>query len=268
MKKVNIEDHYCDLLRKVMQFGNKKQDRTGIGTKSLFGEQLRHDLNNGFPLFTKKFTSFKAMAEELFWFLRGETNIKTLKSTIWNEWCNENGDLGRIYGSQWRSWKDASGAEIDQIANIVESLKNDPNSRRHIVNAWNVGELNQMALPPCHYAFQFYHSNGILSCMLNQRSGDLFIGIPFNIASYALLTHVIAYICGYYLGELIVNIGDAHIYNNHFAQVEKYLSNTQYEFPKLEIVGEINNDLRSLKFSDFNLIGYKHSGVISAPVAV
>jgi thymidylate synthase len=165
----NIETQYCDLLCNVMQFGIVKQDRTGVGTKSLFGVQLRHDLSNGFPLLTKKFVSFKAIAEEIFWFLRGETNIKTLNSTIWDEWANSNGDLGRIYGAQWRGWKDANGAEIDQISNVIENLKTNPDSRRHIVSAWNVAEISQMALPPCHILFQFYVANRKLSCQLYQR---------------------------------------------------------------------------------------------------
>lgn len=272
-KKQNIEDQYCDLLREVMQFGNSKQDRTGVGTVSLFGRQLRHDLSDGFPLFTKKFVSFKSMAEELFWFLRGETNTKTLNSTIWDEWADSEGNLGRIYGAQWRSWRSTTAQKdnryiIDQIGNVIESLKNDPDSRRHIVSAWNVGELNQMALPPCHYAFQFYVENGKLSCMYNIRSNDLFLGKPFNIASYALLTHIIAHVCGYGVGELIVTVGDAHVYSNHFEAVEKYLANTQYDFPKLEIVGKISPNLKSLKLSDFNLVGYQHSGKVPAPVAV
>jgi thymidylate synthase len=264
----NIETQYCDLLRKVIASGAKKADRTKVGTKSIFGAQLRHDLNDGFPLFTKKSVHFKSVAEELFWFLRVETNIGTLQSTIWNEWAKENGDLGRIYGAQWRTWQSANGEVIDQIANVIQSIKTDPDSRRHLISAWNVGELSQMALPPCHYAFQFYVENGKLSCMFNMRSCDLFLGFCFNIASYALLTHIVANICGLGVGEIIATLGDAHVYLNHLEAIEKYLSNEQHALPTLKIVNPIDSDLKGLKFNDFQLIGYKHSGKVNAPVAV
>jgi len=265
----NIENDYCDLLRKVIASGAKKADRTKVGTLSIFGVQLRHDLNNdGFPLFTQKEVYWKAVCAELFWFLRGETNIATLNATIWDSWIDKNGDLGRIYGAQWRTWQTANSEVIDQIANVIKSIKTDPDSRRHLVNAWNVGELNQMALPPCHYSFQFYVENGKLSCMYNIRSNDLFLGLPFNIASYALLTHIIANICGLGVGEIIATLGDAHVYLNHLEAIEKYLSNEQHALPTLQIVNHIDSDLKGLKFNDFELINYKHSGKVNAPVAV
>ena len=227
---------YLDLLRDVMENGVDKMDRTGVGTRSVFGRQMRFDLNEGFPLMTTKKMHLKSIIYELLWFLKGDTNVKYLQENgvrIWNEWADENGDLGPVYGSQWRNW---NGEGIDQIAEVIEKLKKTPNDRRLIVSAWNVGKIAQMHLPPCHMMFQFYVANNKLSCMLYQRSCDMFLGVPFNIASYALLTMMIAQVCGYELGEFIHTLGDTHIYHNHFEQVREQLSRKPLKLPKMKII--------------------------------
>lgn len=261
---------YLDLLRHIMEHGTIKSDRTGVGTKSVFGYQMRFNLAEGFPLLTTKKVHLRSIIHELLWFIAGDTNIKYLhdnKVTIWDEWADENGDLGPVYGHQWRSWTTPQGGKIDQLANVVEQLKKNPNSRRHIVSAWNPGEVDNMALPPCHAMFQFYVADNKLSCQLYQRSADVFLGVPFNIASYALLTQMIAQVCGYELGEFVHTLGDTHIYLNHFEQVETQLSREPRELPKMEI----NPDVKSIfdfKYEDFNLINYDPHPVIKAPIAV
>lgn len=261
---------YLDLLRHIMEHGTVKSDRTGVGTKSVFGYQMRFNLAEGFPLLTTKKVHLRSIIHELLWFIAGDTNIKYLhdnKVTIWDEWADENGDLGPVYGHQWRSWATPQGGKIDQLANVVEQLKKNPNSRRHIVSAWNPGEVDNMALPPCHAMFQFYVADNKLSCQLYQRSADVFLGVPFNIASYALLTQMIAQVCGYELGEFVHTLGDTHIYLNHFEQVETQLSREPRELPKMEI----NPDVKSIfdfKYDDFNLINYDPHPVIKAPIAV
>lgn len=261
---------YLDLLRHIMEHGTVKSDRTGVGTKSVFGYQMRFNLAEGFPLLTTKKVHLRSIIHELLWFIAGDTNIKYLhdnKVTIWDEWADENGDLGPVYGHQWRSWATPQGGKIDQLANVVEQLKKNPNSRRHIVSAWNPGEVDNMALPPCHAMFQFYVADNKLSCQLYQRSADVFLGVPFNIASYALLTQMIAQVCGYELGEFVHTLGDTHIYLNHFEQVETQLSREPRELPKMEI----NPDVKSIfdfKYEDFNLINYDPYPVIKAPIAV
>lgn len=261
---------YLDLLRHIMEHGTVKSDRTGIGTKSVFGYQMRFNLAEGFPLLTTKKVHLRSIIHELLWFIAGDTNIKYLhdnKVTIWDEWADENGDLGPVYGYQWRSWATPQGGKIDQLANVVEQLKKNPNSRRHIVSAWNPGEVDNMALPPCHAMFQFYVADNKLSCQLYQRSADVFLGVPFNIASYALLTQMIAQVCGYELGEFVHTLGDTHIYLNHFEQVDTQLSREPRELPKMEI----NPDVKSIfdfKYEDFNLINYDPHPVIKAPIAV
>lgn len=261
---------YLDLLRHIMEHGTIKSDRTGVGTKSVFGYQMRFNLAEGFPLLTTKKVHLRSIIHELLWFIAGDTNIKYLhdnKVTIWDEWADENGDLGPVYGHQWRSWATPQGGKIDQLANVVEQLKKNPNSRRHIVSAWNPGEVDNMALPPCHAMFQFYVADNKLSCQLYQRSADVFLGVPFNIASYALLTQMIAQVCGYELGEFVHTLGDTHIYLNHFEQVETQLSREPRELPKMEI----NPDVKSIfdfKYEDFNLINYDPHPVIKAPIAV
>jgi len=260
---------YLSTLEHVINHGVKKEDRTNTGTISIFGHQMRFDLQKGFPLVTTKKVHLKSIIHELLWFLKGETNIEYLTDNgvrIWNPWADENGDLGRIYGYQWRSWTSENG-NIDQITDVIESLKNNPNSRRHIVSAWNVGDLDKMALPPCHILFQFYVADGKLSCQLYQRSADLFIGVPFNIASYALLTLMIAQVTGYEPGDFIHTLGDAHIYLNHIEQVKEQLSRTPYDLPTMKI----NPDVKSLfdfKYEDFELINYKAHPHIKADVAV
>lgn len=258
---------YLDLLRDVLENGVDKMDRTGIGTRSVFGRQMRFDLNKGFPLMTTKKMHLKSIIYELLWFLKGDTNVKYLQEhgvRIWNEWADENGDLGPVYGSQWRNW---NGEGIDQIAEVIEKLKKTPNDRRMIVSAWNVGKIAQMHLPPCHMMFQFYVANNKLSCMLYQRSCDMFLGVPFNIASYALLTMMIAQVCGYELGEFIHTLGDTHIYHNHFDQVREQLSHTPYELPKMRINPEVK-DINDFKYEDFELVNYKSYDAIKGQVAV
>lgn len=261
---------YLELLNKVMKEGTPKSDRTGTGTKSIFGYQMRFDLSKGFPLLTTKKVHLKSIIYELLWFIKGDTNIKYLKEhgvSIWDEWADENGNLGPVYGAQWRHWKTPDGGEIDQLSNVMRSLKENPDSRRHIVSAWNVADVDNMALPPCHSLFQFYVADGRLSCQLYQRSADLFLGVPFNIASYALLTMMVAKVCGYTAGDFVHTLGDAHIYLNHFEQVETQLGRTPRKLPEMIIHGN-QKDIFSFEYEDFELTGYDPYPAIKAPVAV
>lgn len=261
---------YLDLLEHVLDNGNIKEDRTGTGTKSVFGYQMRFNLQEGFPMVTTKKLHTRSIIHELLWFLQGNTNIKYLHEnevTIWDEWADENGDLGPIYGKQWRSWTNQKGETIDQISQLIEQIKTEPNSRRLLINAWNVGEIDDMALPPCHILFQFYINNGKLSCQLYQRSADIFLGVPFNIASYALLTHMIAQVCDLEVGEFIHTLGDAHIYSNHFDQAKLQLSRESYPLAQLKL----NKDIRSIfdfKYEDIEILNYKSHPTIKAPIAV
>jgi thymidylate synthase len=261
---------YEDFLKHVYENGATKTDRTGTGTVSVLGGQLRFDLSNSFPLITTKKVHWKSVVYELLWFLKGDTNIKYLTDNgvkIWNEWADENGDLGPVYGKQWRSWEAPNGEKIDQIQNVLDTLKSNPDSRRIIVNAWNVGELSEMALTPCHCMFQFYVANGKLSCQLYQRSADLFLGVPFNIPSYALLTLMIAHEVGLEPGEFVHTFGDAHIYSNHFEQVNEQLSRTERPFPTVKL-NLAKKSIFDFDFEDFELIGYDPHPRISAPVAI
>ncbi|MBR5454328.1 MAG: thymidylate synthase [Rikenellaceae bacterium] len=261
---------YLDLLNKIMTEGVVKGDRTGTGTKSIFGYQMRFNLSEGFPLLTTKKVHLKSIIHELLWFLAGDTNIKYLndnKVTIWDEWADENGDLGHVYGYQWRSWPTPDGSHIDQISQLVEQIKNNPNSRRLIVSAWNVADIDNMALPPCHALFQFYVADGRLSCQLYQRSADVFLGVPFNIASYALLTMMIAQVTGLQPGEFVHTLGDTHIYLNHFEQVQTQLERTPRALPRMKI----NPDVKSIfdfRYEDFTLEEYDPYPTIKAPIAV
>ena len=259
---------YLDLLKKVKDSGKPKGDRTGTGTISIFGHQMRFDLQESFPLLTTKKIHFKSVAYELLWFLKGDTNIKYLKDngvSIWDEWADENGDLGPVYGKQWRNWKGADGFH-DQISSVIEQIKNNPNSRRHIVSAWNVAEIPSMALAPCHILFQFYVQDGKLSCQLYQRSADVFLGVPFNISSYALLTHMIANVCNLEVGDFVHTLGDAHLYNNHLTQAEEQLSRSPLEPPQIKVSQKTSID--AYEFEDFELINYQHHPHIPAVVAV
>ena len=261
---------YHDLMRHVLDTGVAKEDRTGTGTLSVFGYQMRFDLNAGFPLVTTKKVHLKSILHELLWFLKGDTNIKYLQEngvTIWNEWADVNGDLGRVYGAQWRHWRRADGGEVDQIAQVVQELKVNPNSRRHLVVAYNPGEVAEMKLPPCHAFFQFYVAEGRLSCQLYQRSADIFLGVPFNIAGYALLTHMMAQVCGYKPGEFIHTLGDAHLYRNHLDQARLQLSREPRALPQLKINPDIKN-IFEFSFADFELVNYDPHPGIKAPVAV
>ncbi len=261
---------YLDLLRHIKNNGTIKGDRTGTGTISTFGYQMRFDLNKGFPLLTTKKVHLRSIIYELLWFLKGDTNIKYLhdnKVTIWDEWADANGDLGHIYGYQWRSWPAPDGKHIDQISQVVESIKKNPDSRRHIVSAWNVAEIDSMALPPCHTMFQFYVANGKLSCQLYQRSADVFLGVPFNIASYALLTMMMAQVIGLEYGDFVHTLGDAHIYLNHTEQVDLQLSREPRKLPEMKINPEIKS-IFDFKYEDFELIGYDPHPGIKAPIAV
>ncbi|QKG79044.1 thymidylate synthase [Tenuifilum thalassicum] len=261
---------YLELLDHILKNGVKKDDRTGVGTISVFGYQMRFDLQEGFPLLTTKKLHLKSIIHELLWFLKGDTNIKYLNEngvTIWDEWADENGELGPVYGYQWRSWPSANGKHIDQISQVIESLKNNPNSRRHIVSAWNVSEIENMALPPCHVLFQFYVANGKLSCQLYQRSADVFLGVPFNIASYALLTMMVALVCGYEPGEFIHTLGDTHIYLNHIEQVKLQLTREPRKLPKMIITPEIKS-IFDFQYSDFKLEGYDPHPHIKGEIAV
>lgn len=258
---------YLDLLKDIMENGVDKMDRTGVGTRSVFGRQMRFDLSKGFPLVTTKKVHLKSIIYELLWFLKGDTNIKYLQEhgvRIWNEWADENGELGPVYGSQWRNW---NGEGIDQIADVIERLKKTPNDRRMIVSAWNVGKIAEMHLPPCHMMFQFYVANNKLSCMLYQRSCDMFLGVPFNIASYALLTMMMAQVCGYEPGEFVHTLGDTHIYHNHFDQVKEQLSHTPYPLPQMKINPAVK-DINDFKYEDFELVNYQSYDTIKAKVAV
>ena len=261
---------YLDLLKDIKTNGVKKSDRTGTGTVSAFGRQIRFNLKDGFPCITTKKLHLKSIIHELLWFLQGETNIKYLKENgvkIWDEWADKNGDLGHVYGYQWRSWASPNGESIDQISNLINRLKNNPDSRRHIVSAWNVADIDNMALPPCHTLFQFYVADNKLSCQLYQRSADLFLGVPFNIASYALLTLMIAQVTGYEPGEFVHTFGDAHIYTNHFEQVDLQLSREVRELPKMKINSKIKN-IFDFKFEDFELINYNPHPHIKGKVAI
>ncbi len=261
---------YLDLLRHVRDHGVRKDDRTGTGTLSVFGYQMRFDLAAGFPAVTTKRLHWKSVVHELLWFIRGDTNIRYLNEhgvTIWDEWADENGDLGPVYGAQWRRWRGPDGRLHDQLAQVVEQIRNNPDSRRLIVSAWNVGELERMALPPCHAFFQFYVAEGRLSCQLYQRSADLFLGVPFNIASYALLTHMVAHVTGLTPGEFVHTLGDAHIYLNHLEQVETQLAREPYPLPRLRLNPAVK-DLFDFTFDDIALEGYRHHPAIPAPVAV
>ena len=261
---------YLDLLQRIMDEGTVKHDRTGVGTKSVFGHQMRFDLSEGFPLLTTKKVHLKSIIYELLWFIAGDTNIKYLKDhgvTIWDEWADENGDLGPVYGHQWRSWPAPDGRSIDQLAQVVETIRRNPDSRRMLVTAWNPAEVEKMALPPCHCLFQFYVADGKLSCQLYQRSADTFLGVPFNIASYALLTLMIAQVTGLQPGEFIHTTGDTHIYRHHLDQVREQLSRTPRPLPRMRLNPEVK-DLFAFKYEDFTLEGYDPWPAIKAPVAV
>ena len=261
-------NQYLDLLKKVRKEGKEKGDRTGTGTISVFGYQMRFDLSEGFPLVTTKKIHLKSLIHELLWFLKGDTNISYLKDngvSIWDEWADDNGDLGPVYGKQWRKWEGLNGAH-DQIKQVIEKIKSNPNSRRHIVSAWNVSDIQSMALAPCHILFQFYVVEGKLSCQLYQRSADIFLGVPFNIASYALLTHMVAKVCNLEVGEFIHTLGDAHLYKNHVEQADEQLSRTPLTPPQIKI--KPRNNIDDFVYEDFELINYEHHPHIAAKVAV
>jgi thymidylate synthase len=261
---------YLQLLRHILDNGAQKTDRTGTGTRSCFGYQMRFDLREGFPMVTTKKLHTKSIIYELLWFLRGETNIKYLNDhgvSIWNEWADEHGELGPVYGKQWRSWAGADGKTIDQITDVVEQIRKNPDSRRLIVSAWNVAELPEMALMPCHTLFQFYVADGKLSCQLYQRSADVFLGVPFNIASYALLTMMMAQVCGLEYGDFVHSFGDVHLYNNHLEQAQLQLSRTPYPLPQMKLNPAVK-DIFGFSFEDFELVNYQHHPAIKAPVAV
>ncbi|MCQ2173567.1 MAG: thymidylate synthase [Bacteroidales bacterium] len=261
---------YLELLQEIMDRGAFKEDRTGIGTKSIFGHQMRFDLSEGFPLLTTKKVHLKSIIYELLWFIKGDTNISYLKEhgvSIWDEWADANGDLGPVYGKQWRSWQAPDGRSIDQLSQVIETIRNNPDSRRMIVCAWNPSDVDNMALPPCHCFFQFYVVDGRLSCQLYQRSADTFLGVPFNIASYALLTMMIAQVCGLKPGEFVHTTGDTHIYRNHFEQVREQLSREPRPLPRMKINPEVKS-IFDFKYEDFTLEGYDPWPAIKAPVAV
>ena len=261
---------YLDLLDLVLTQGSDRGDRTGTGTRSVFGHQMRFNLAKGFPVLTTKKLHLKSIIHELLWFLQGESNIAYLKAngvSIWDEWADENGELGPVYGVQWRSWPRGDGATIDQIAGVIEQIKNNPNSRRLIVSAWNPALVDQMALPPCHALFQFYVADGKLSCQLYQRSGDIFLGVPFNIASYALLTMMVAQVCDLEPGEFVHTLGDAHLYANHFDQAREQVTRTPKQLPSMKINPDVK-DIFAFTFEDFELINYQADPHIKAPIAV
>jgi thymidylate synthase len=265
-----VRHQYEDFMRHVFEHGTPKTDRTGTGTRSVFGHQMRFDLNEGFPLVTTKKVHLKSVILELLWFLRGDSNVKWLQDrgvTIWNEWARDDGDLGPVYGVQWRSWPTPDGGHIDQIAQVVEQLRHNPDSRRIIVSAWNVAELSKMALMPCHAFFQFYVADGRLSCQLYQRSADIFLGVPFNIASYALLTHMLAQQCDLQVGDFIWTGGDCHIYNNHFEQVRTQLAREPHPYPTL-LIKRRPPSIFDYAYEDFEVVDYQHHPAIKAPVAV
>jgi thymidylate synthase len=261
---------YLDLMNHILTQGIRKEDRTGVGTISVFGYQMRFDLSAGFPAVTTKKLHFRSIIYELLWFLRGDSNIRYLqehKVRIWDEWADENGDLGPVYGVQWRSWPGRDGGTIDQIAQLVHSLKTRPHSRRHIVSAWNVADIEQMKLPPCHCLFQFYVAGNRLSCLLYQRSADVFLGVPFNIASYALLTMMVAQVSGYQPGEFVHTFGDAHLYLNHLDQAQEQLSRTPYPLPQMHLNPAVT-DIFNFRYEDFTLENYQYHPHIKAPIAV
>ncbi len=261
---------YLDLLSYVLQNGVQKEDRTGTGTRSVFGYQMRFDLNQGFPIVTTKKIHLKSVIHELLWFLRGDSNVRYLQQNgvrIWNEWADENGDLGPIYGVQWRNWEGADHKAVDQISQVITQIKEKPYSRRHIVNAWNVTEVDQMALPPCHMFFQFYVAENKLSCQLYQRSADIFLGVPFNISSYALLTMMIAQVTGLELGDFVHTFGDAHLYTNHIDQAETQLARRPYPLPQMKINPDIR-DIDSFSYQDFELVNYQAHPHIKAEISV
>ena len=261
---------YLDLLQHILDHGTDKSDRTGTGTRSIFGHQMRFDLGLGFPVLTTKKLHLRSIIIELLWFLSGDTNIAWLKQngvSIWDDWADENGDLGPVYGHQWRSWPTPEGGTIDQIGKLVQQIRSNPDSRRHIVSAWNVAEVDNMALPPCHSLFQFYVADGRLSCQLYQRSADVFLGVPFNIASYALLTLMVAQVCELEPGDFVHTFGDAHLYSNHFEQAREQLSRTPGALPAISINPEID-DIFGFDYQDFELVGYDPQPHIAAPVAV
>jgi len=270
MKPNRGERPYLDLLAEVLASGAPKTDRTGTGTQSVFGRQLRFGLEDSFPLLTTKKLHLKSIVLELLWFLRGETNVKWLQQrgvTIWDEWADANGDLGPVYGYQWRHWRSPDGGEIDQIKNLVESIRKKPDSRRHLVTAWNPADVDRMALPPCHALFQFYVADGRLSCQMYQRSADLFLGVPFNIASYALLTLMVAQVTGLKPAEFVLTLGDAHLYNNHLEQAREQLARTPRPFPRMRL-NPLVQDIFAFSYEDFTLEGYEPHPAIKAPIAV
>ncbi|HEV7717626.1 MAG TPA: thymidylate synthase [Arsenicitalea sp.] len=261
---------YLQLLSEVLENGVDRSDRTGTGTRSIFGYQMRFDLSQGFPLLTTKKLHIKSIIYELLWFLRGDTNVRWLQERgvkIWDAWADENGDLGPVYGSQWRSWPDGKGGHIDQIANVVAQIKSNPDSRRHVVSAWNPAEVDEMALPPCHCLFQFYVANGKLSCQLYQRSGDVFLGVPFNIGSYALLTYMVAQVTGLEVGDFVHTFGDVHLYANHFEQAKLQLTREPKPLPRL-IINPERKDIFGFEFEDFEIVDYDPHPHIKAAVAV
>ena len=261
---------YLDLLQHILDNGSDKSDRTGTGTRSVFGYQARFDLADGFPMLTTKKLHLKSIVHELLWFLSGDTNIRYLKEhgvRIWDDWADESGELGPVYGHQWRSWPAADGGEIDQIGKLIEQIKNNPDSRRHIVSAWNVAEVDSMALPPCHSLFQFYVVDGRLSCQLYQRSADVFLGVPFNIASYALLTMMVAQVCELQLGDFVHTFGDAHLYSNHFEQAHAQLQRQPGNLPAMNINPDVK-DIFAFRYEDFELVDYEAQAHIAAPIAV
>lgn len=261
---------YLDLMQHVLDNGTDKADRTGTGTRSVFGYQMRFDLSEGFPAVTTKKLHFKSIIHELLWFIAGDTNIRYLKENgvrIWDEWADENGELGPVYGHQWRSWPAPGGSQIDQLGMLIEQIKNNPDSRRHIISAWNVAEVNNMALPPCHTLFQFYVADGKLSCQLYQRSADIFLGVPFNIASYALLTHMVAQVTGLDVGDFVHTFGDAHLYLNHMEQVQEQLQRSPHPLPTLQLNPDVT-DLFAFTYDDISIIDYVSDPTIKAPIAV
>lgn len=261
---------YLDLLKHILENGTDKSDRTGTGTRSVFGYQMRFNLNEGFPMVTTKKLHLKSIIHELLWFLKGDTNIRYLKENgvrIWDEWADENGELGPVYGKQWRSWTGADGKTHDQIIDLIDQIKKNPDSRRLIVSAWNVGDLSKMALMPCHTLFQFYVADGKLSCQLYQRSADVFLGVPFNIASYALLTMMVAQVCGLQLGDFVHSFGDVHLYKNHFEQAQLQLTREPFPLPKMSINPDVK-DIFGFVYEDFELLNYQSHPAIKAPVAV
>jgi|TARA_B110000238_G_scaffold201063_1_gene254401 thymidylate synthase len=261
---------YLTLLKHVLENGVEQQDRTGTGTISTFGYQMRFDLAEGFPLLTTKKLHTKSIIHELLWFLRGETNVKSLQEVgvnIWNEWADEQGELGPVYGAQWRAWPTANGDSVDQLSNLIEQIKINPYSRRHIISAWNVGEIDKMALPPCHTMFQFYVAKGKLSCQLYQRSADVFLGVPFNIASYALLLVMMAHVTDLQVGEFVHTFGDAHVYKNHIQQAKLQLQREPYALPTLEVTRKVNS-IFDFNYEDFELKDYQSHPHISAPIAI